>query len=60
VPELRPSAPDAATRYGPEPVSEEGIRISDGVERESLTGARRLYERAGMHVARRFDVFERA
>ena len=30
-----------------------------GVDAESLTGAHRLYERAGMHVAARFDVYER-
>lgn len=30
-----------------------------GVDAESLTGADRLYERAGMHVAARFDVYER-
>jgi hypothetical protein len=26
---------------------------------ESLTGAHRLYERAGMHVAARYDIYER-
>lgn len=31
-----------------------------GVDAESLTGAHRLYERAGMQVAARFDVYERA
>lgn len=30
-----------------------------GVDAESLTGAHRLYERAGMHVAARFDIYER-
>lgn len=30
-----------------------------GVDAQSLTGAHRLYERAGMHVAARFDVYER-
>jgi mycothiol synthase len=30
-----------------------------GVDAESLTGAHRLYERAGMHVVARFDVYER-
>jgi mycothiol synthase len=30
-----------------------------GVDAESLTGAHRLYERAGMSVAARFDVYER-
>lgn len=31
-----------------------------GVDAESLTGAHRLYERAGMHVSARFDIFERS
>jgi mycothiol synthase len=31
-----------------------------GVDAESLTGANRLYESAGMHVVRRSDVYERA
>ena len=31
-----------------------------GVDAESLTGAHRLYERAGMHVAARYDIYERA
>lgn len=30
-----------------------------GADAESLTGAHRLYERAGMHAAARFDVYER-
>ncbi len=30
-----------------------------GVDAESLTGAHRLYERTGMHVAARFDVYEK-
>jgi ribosomal protein S18 acetylase RimI-like enzyme len=29
------------------------------VDASSLTGALKLYERAGMHVARRFDRFEK-
>lgn len=31
-----------------------------GVDAESVTGANRLYERAGMHVAARFDIYEKA
>jgi ribosomal protein S18 acetylase RimI-like enzyme len=31
-----------------------------GVDAESLTGANRLYESAGMHVVRRSDVYENA
>ncbi|MGH3071595.1 MAG: GNAT family N-acetyltransferase [Gaiellaceae bacterium] len=34
-------------------------RIVLGVDAESLTGAHRLYERVGMHVAARFDVYEK-
>jgi mycothiol synthase len=30
------------------------------VDGESLTGAVRLYERAGMHVSRRYDIFEKS
>lgn len=30
-----------------------------GVDAESLTGAHRLYERAGMHIACRFDIYEK-
>ena len=30
-----------------------------GVDAESLTGATRLYERAGMHVARQFDSYQK-
>jgi ribosomal protein S18 acetylase RimI-like enzyme len=30
-----------------------------GVDSENPTGAVGLYERAGMHVIRRYDVFER-
>jgi GNAT superfamily N-acetyltransferase len=33
-------------------------RVGLGVDADSFTGATRLYERAGMHPARRFDVFE--
>lgn len=36
-----------------------GARVAAlGVDAESLTGATRLYERAGMHVERHYDVFE--
>lgn len=36
-----------------------GARLAAlGVDAESLTGATRLYERAGMHVERQYDVFE--
>lgn len=31
-----------------------------GVDAESLTGANRLYEQAGMRVAARFDIYEKA
>ncbi|MCX6067676.1 MAG: GNAT family N-acetyltransferase [Chloroflexi bacterium] len=34
-------------------------RAGLGVDAESLTGALRLYERAGMHIARQFDKFEK-
>jgi mycothiol synthase len=33
-------------------------RAGLGVDAENLTGAVRLYERAGMHVARRYDCYE--
>ncbi|NEQ28561.1 MAG: AMP-binding protein [Microcoleus sp. SIO2G3] len=32
-------------------------RVGLGVDAESLTGATRLYERAGMHIAERYDTF---
>ena len=35
-------------------------RAGLGVDGENTTGAVRLYERAGMHVARRWDQFEKA
>jgi mycothiol synthase len=35
-------------------------RAGLGVDAESLTGAHRLYESAGMHVAARFDIYEKA
>jgi mycothiol synthase len=35
-------------------------RAGLGVDAESLTGANRLYERVGMRVGRRFDVYEKA
>jgi mycothiol synthase len=34
-------------------------RAGLAVDAESLTGANRLYERAGMHVVRRMDIYER-
>jgi len=34
-------------------------RVELGVDTDSLTGANLLYERAGMHVQRRFDTFEK-
>jgi mycothiol synthase len=34
-------------------------RVGLGVDARSLTGATRLYEKAGMRVARRYDVFEK-
>ena len=37
-----------------------GIRaVGLGVDAESLTGATRLYQRAGMHVERHFDVYRK-
>ncbi|MGH2514724.1 MAG: GNAT family N-acetyltransferase [Ktedonobacterales bacterium] len=40
--------------------SQRGARVAAlGVDSASLTGATRLYERAGMHVERQYDVFER-
>jgi ribosomal protein S18 acetylase RimI-like enzyme len=30
------------------------------VDAENLTGAVRLYERAGMHIAKRRDIYEKA
>lgn len=34
-------------------------KVGLGVDADSLTGATRLYEKAGMHAARRFDVYEK-
>jgi len=34
-------------------------KVSLGVDADSLTGALRLYEKAGMHVHRQFDTFEK-
>lgn len=34
-------------------------RVGLGVDAESLTGANRLYEQAGMQVAARFDIYEK-
>jgi ribosomal protein S18 acetylase RimI-like enzyme len=34
-------------------------RVGLGVDASNLTGATRLYERAGMHVARQFDLYEK-
>jgi GNAT superfamily N-acetyltransferase len=34
-------------------------KVGLGVDAGSLTGATRLYERAGMHAARQFDVYEK-
>jgi ribosomal protein S18 acetylase RimI-like enzyme len=34
-------------------------KVGLGVDAENLTGALRLYERAGMHVQRIFDQFEK-
>lgn len=34
-------------------------RAGLGVDASSLTGATRLYEKAGMHVARQFDRYEK-
>jgi mycothiol synthase len=35
------------------------LKAGLGVDAESLTGANRLYEQAGMHVAARYDVYEK-
>lgn len=35
------------------------LRAGLGVDAESVTGANRLYEQAGMHVAARFDIYEK-
>jgi mycothiol synthase len=35
-------------------------RAGLGVDAESLTGAHKLYESVGMHVERRFDIYEKA
>lgn len=34
-------------------------RVGLGVDADSLTGATRLYEKAGMHVARQYDAYEK-
>jgi mycothiol synthase len=34
-------------------------RVGLGVDASNLTGATRLYEKAGMHVARQFDLYEK-
>ncbi len=34
-------------------------RVGLGVDAQSLTGATRLYERAGMHVTRQYDTYEK-
>lgn len=34
-------------------------RVSLGVDAQNLTGALRLYEKAGMHVVRQFDLYEK-
>lgn len=34
-------------------------KVGLGVDAESLTGALRLYEKAGMHVHKQFDIFEK-
>jgi len=36
------------------------MRAGLGVDAESLTGANRLYESAGMHVSASFDIYEKA
>jgi mycothiol synthase len=35
------------------------VRVGLGVDASSLTGATRLYEKAGMHVFRQFDAYEK-
>jgi ribosomal protein S18 acetylase RimI-like enzyme len=34
-------------------------RVGLGVDASSLTGATRLYEKAGMHVSRQYDTYEK-
>jgi mycothiol synthase len=38
----------------------DGLKVIDfGVNSQNLTGATRLYERAGMHVARQYITYEK-
>lgn len=49
----------ALLRWSFEALAARGLhRATLGVDAENTTGAVRLYERAGMHVAHRFDVWE--
>jgi ribosomal protein S18 acetylase RimI-like enzyme len=34
-------------------------KVGLGVDAENMTGALRLYEKAGMHVIRQFDLYEK-
>lgn len=34
-------------------------RVGLGVDAQNLTGATRLYEKAGMHVTRQYDTYEK-
>jgi ribosomal protein S18 acetylase RimI-like enzyme len=34
-------------------------KVSLGVDAQNITGALRLYEKAGMHVIRQFDIYEK-
>lgn len=52
---------EALLRAGFAALARKGCRRAVlGVDADSLTGARRLYERAGMHVTSRFDIYERS
>lgn len=52
---------EALLRAGCAELARRGCRrVVLGVDAESLTGAHRLYERAGMQVAARFDIYEQA
>ena len=36
-----------------------GYKVGLGVDGQSLTGATRLYEKAGMHIFRQLDAYEK-
>ncbi len=50
----------ALLRHAPAECYRRGMpRVGLGVDTRNLTGATRLYERAGMHVVRQWDMYER-